>query len=84
MFTDIRTDLSFNLMLRYIAALLRPRLPFYAEADMTLQWDARPWVELALSGHNLLHRSHAEFFSGQANLEEYDRSLFVTLTLRAR
>jgi iron complex outermembrane receptor protein len=84
LFTDIRADLRFNAMLRYVAALPRPHLPAYAEADMTLQWDARPWMELALTGQNLLHRSHPEFFSGQASLEEYDRSVFITLTLRRR
>jgi hypothetical protein len=51
---------------------------------MTLQWDVRPWAELALTGQNLLHRSHPEFFSGQTRLEEYDRSVFITLTLRRR
>jgi iron complex outermembrane receptor protein len=84
LFTDIRPDVRVNAMIRYVAALPRPRLRGYAEADLTLQWDARPWAELALTGHNLLHRSHAEFFSGQSRLEEYDRSLFVTLTLRRR
>jgi iron complex outermembrane receptor protein len=84
LFTDVRTNLRFNVIGRYVAALPRPHLAAYAEADMTLQWDLRPWAELALTGQNLLHRSHPEFFSGQTNLEEYDRSVFVTLTLRRR
>jgi len=84
LFTDIRPDLRFNVMLRYVADLPRPHLDGYAEADMTLQWDVRPWAELALNGQNLFHRSHAEFFSGQTSLEEYDRSVFITLTLRRR
>jgi iron complex outermembrane receptor protein len=84
LFTDIRADLRFNVMLRYVAALPRPRLPAYAEADLTLQWDVLPWAELAFTGQNLLHRSHPEFFSGQSRLEEYERSVFVTLTLRPR
>jgi iron complex outermembrane receptor protein len=84
LFTDLRPDVRFNLMIRYVAALPRPRLPAYAEADMRLQWDVRRWAELALTGQNLLHRSHAEFFSGQTSLEEYDRSVFITLPLRRR
>ena len=83
-FTDIRTNLRFNAMFRYVAALPRPRLAAYGEADITLQWDVRPWAELALTAQNLLHRSHAEFFSGQTSLEQYDRSVFLTLTVRRR
>jgi iron complex outermembrane receptor protein len=83
-FADLQPNVRLNIMTRYVAALPRPRLDGYAEADVTLQWDVRPWAELALVGQDLLHDSHPEFFSGQTLLEEYERSVFVTLTLRRR
>ena len=82
LFTDIRPDLRLNVMARYVAALPRPRLAGYAEADVTLQWDVRRGIELALTGQNLLHGRHPEFFSGQALLEAYERSFFFTITFR--
>jgi len=60
------------------------RVPGYAEADLTVQWDVRPWAELEFVGQNLLHDRHPEFSGGQPNLEEYDRSVFAMLTLRRR
>ena len=81
-FTDLRDDLRLTGLVRYIAALPWPHLPGYAEADVTLQWDIRKGIELSLAGQNLLHDSHPEFTSGQPLLEAYERSFFVTLTLR--
>jgi iron complex outermembrane recepter protein len=83
-FADLRPDLRLNLIGRYVGALPRPHLSAYGEADVTLQWDLRPRIELALVGQNLLHDRHPEFWSGQPNLERYERSVFVTLTYRYR
>ena len=80
-FTDLRPGLRFNLMGRFVSELPRPRVPAYAEADASLQWDVRDGIEIGLHGKNLLHPHHPEFSSGQLLLEEYDRSVFVTLTL---
>ncbi|MEO5822134.1 MAG: TonB-dependent receptor [Vicinamibacteraceae bacterium] len=82
LFADLRPDVRFNVASRYISALPRPHLAAYAEADATLQWDIRRDLELSVHGQNLLHGQHPEFTSGQPNLEEYDRSVFVTVTLR--
>jgi iron complex outermembrane recepter protein len=84
LFTNLTANVRFNVLGRYVAALPRPALPAYAEADVTLQWDVRPWAELAVTGQNLLHDRHPEFTSGQLTLEYYQRSAFVTLTLRRR
>ena len=83
LFTDVRPGLRLNVMGRYVAALQRSSIPAYAEADITLQWDVRPWAEVALVGQNLLHDRHPEF-GGGTSLEEFDRGVFVTLTLRRR
>ena len=81
-FADLRDNLRLTGLLRYISELPDPRLDGYGEADLTLQWDVRRGVELALVGQNLLHDSHPEFYNGQPMLEAYERSVFVTLTLR--
>ncbi len=84
LFTELRPNLRFNFMSRYISALTRPRVAGYAEADLSIQWDFANGFELALHGQNLLHDHHPEFSSGQPNLEEYDRSVYVALAFRGR
>ena len=81
-FADLRENLRLTGLARYIAALPNPHLPAYAEADVSLQWDVRRGIELAVVGQNLLHDNHPEFTSGQPLLEAYERSVFLTLTLR--
>jgi iron complex outermembrane receptor protein len=81
-FADLRDDLRLTGLARYVSELPGPRLAAYAEADVTLQWDVRRGIELSLVGQNLLHDSHPEFTGGQQLLEAYERSFFVTLTLR--
>ena len=81
-FADLRDDLRLTGLARYIADLPSPRLPGYAEADVTLQWDVRKGIELSFVGQNLLHDSHPEFTTGQPMLEAYERSFFVTVTFR--
>ena len=84
LFSDLRPGLRLNVIGRYVAELPRPRVPAYAEADVVVQWDARSWAEIKVVGQNLLHRRHPEFSSGQANLEEYDRGVYLALTIRRR
>jgi iron complex outermembrane receptor protein len=83
LFTDLRPGVRLNVMGRYVDALPRTSIPAYVEADVTLQWDVRPWAELALVGQNLVHDRHAEFGGGTI-VEEFDRGVFLTLTLRRR
>ena len=81
-FADLRDNLRLTALGRYLSALPKPHLDGYGEADLSLQWDVRRGIELALVGQNLLHDRHAEFSNGQPLLEAYERSVFVTLTLR--
>jgi iron complex outermembrane recepter protein len=83
LFADLRDDLRLTILGRFISALPAPRVPAYGEADVTLQWDVRRGVELSFVGQNLLHDRHPEFTSpGQEIIEAFERSVFVTLTLR--
>ncbi|MGI4845676.1 MAG: hypothetical protein ACRYF7_20450 [Janthinobacterium lividum] len=56
-------------------------MPGYHELDLRLAWQARPGVELALAGRNLLHARHPEF--GEAGLRQLaERHVFASATLR--
>lgn len=56
-------------------------MPGYHELDLRLAWQARPGVEPALAGRNLLHARHSEF--GEAGLRQLaERHAFASATLR--
>jgi iron complex outermembrane receptor protein len=58
---DLTGTLRADLALRHVGSLPQPQVPAYSELDARLAWQARPELELALSGRNLLHSEHAEF-----------------------
>jgi len=77
---DLRPGLSADLMLRRVARLPRPAVPGYHELDARIAWQARPDLELALAGRNLLHARHPEF--GAAGLRQLaERAVFASATL---
>jgi iron complex outermembrane receptor protein len=53
-------DLTVDGFLRYVDELERQRVPDYTELNFRIGWRARPDVELALVGADLLHDSHPE------------------------
>lgn len=78
---DLGARVSADLLLRRVARLPQPAVPGYHELDLRLAWQARPGVELALAGRNLLHARHPEF--GAAGLRQLaERHLFASATLR--
>lgn len=78
---DIRPGLSADLMLRRVARLPQPAVPGYHELDARIAWQARPDLELALAGRNLLHARHPEF--GAAGLRQLaERGVFASASLR--
>lgn len=69
------------LLLRGVARLPQPAVPGYHELDVRLAWQARPGVEPALVGRNLLQARHPEF--GEADLRQLaERHVFASATLR--
>ena len=58
---ELAADLQLDLSLRHVGKLTRPAVPGYHELDARIAWQARPNLELALVGRNLLHDQHAEF-----------------------
>jgi iron complex outermembrane recepter protein len=58
---NVTDDLSFDLDFRRIGALPAPASPAYAELSARLAWRVSDFVEVSLTGANLLHRYHEEF-----------------------
>ena len=78
---DLGAKVAADLLLRRVARLPQPAVPGYHEPDVRLAWQARPGVELALTGRNLLHARHPEF--GAAGLRQLaKRHVFASATLR--
>lgn len=78
---ELGSGVSADLLLRRVARLPQPAVPGYHELDVRLAWQARPGVELALAGRNLLQARHPEF--GQAGLRQLaEGHVFASATLR--
>lgn len=78
---ELAPGLQLDLSLRHIGALTQPAVAGYHELDARIAWQARPNLELALVGRNLLHDEHAEF--GDAGLRQtFERSLSMSATLQ--
>jgi iron complex outermembrane receptor protein len=78
---ELARGLAADLLLRRVARLPQPAVPGYHELDARIAWQARPGVELALSGRNLLHARHPEF--GAADMRQLaERSVFASASLR--
>ncbi|MCC2972524.1 TonB-dependent siderophore receptor [Massilia sp. IC2-476] len=78
---DLARGVTADLLLRRVARLPQPALPGYHELDARIAWQARPGVELALAGRNLLHARHPEF--GAAGMRQLaERSVFASASLR--
>jgi iron complex outermembrane receptor protein len=78
---ELGAGLAADLLLRRVARLPQPAVPGYHELDVRIAWQARPGVELALTGRNLLHARHPEF--GEAGLRQLaERHVFASATLR--
>ncbi|MBC8353460.1 MAG: TonB-dependent receptor [Planctomycetes bacterium] len=82
---DIRCDVQFDLMLRYVDAISFEGVPIpsYLELDARLGWQATDQLELSLVGRNLLDNHHPEFigdpFTGDIGTE-VERSVYGVAT----
>ncbi|WP_313707234.1 TonB-dependent receptor plug domain-containing protein [Massilia sp.] len=78
---ELAPGLQLDLSLRHVGALPEPAVPGYHELDARIAWQARPNLELALVGRNLLHDEHAEF--GVPGLRRaFERSLTASAILQ--
>jgi len=78
---ELSSTLQLDFSLRHVGKLTRPAVPGYHELDARIAWQARPNLELALVGRNLLHDEHAEF--GEPGLRQtFERSLGMSAILQ--
>lgn len=80
---DISERVHLDMTLRHVGSLPQPFVPSYRELDLRLGWAARPDLELAIAGDNLLHASHAEFGNAPGR-SVIERNLSLQLTYRFR
>lgn len=74
-----RTELDATV--RHVSALAQPNVPGYTVVNLRLGWQARPDLEVSITGQNLLSARHAEF--GEfATRSYFERSVFLKLTSR--
>jgi iron complex outermembrane receptor protein len=64
---NLSKDFGFDADLRYVGRLPDPRVPAYAELNSNVWWNVSDTTRLSLNGFNLLHASHLEFPSTEAN-----------------
>lgn len=86
---DLRRDVDFDLMARYVDALFGYNVPAYITMDLRLAWRPSKHLELALVGQNLLAADHWEygffnFFNAVNNSEatEVPRGVYGTIAWR--
>ncbi|MEW6373637.1 MAG: TonB-dependent receptor [Pseudomonadota bacterium] len=78
---ELGRGLQLDLSLRHTSGLTQPAVPGYHELDARIAWQARPNLELALTGRNLLHDEHAEF--GEPGMRQtFERSLTMSAILQ--
>jgi iron complex outermembrane recepter protein len=83
---DLRDDLEFDLMSRYVDSLPGLGVPSYITMDLRLAWRARKHLELAVVGQNLLQQDHWEFSgntpAAPVYATEVPRGVYGTVTWR--
>lgn len=74
---SITRDVDFDVNLFAFGRLRQLAIPGYTRLDARLAWRARPGVELAVAGQNLLTPRHPEFggLDTEANATEVPRSV---------
>lgn len=69
---------TLDLTVRRTGALARPAVPAYTNADLRYGWKIHRTVELAVTGQNLIHQSHAEY-GAAASRSLYERAAFLSV-----
>ncbi|HYX45803.1 MAG TPA: TonB-dependent receptor [Sphingomicrobium sp.] len=63
---NLGRSLTFDLHLRAVGRLAEADVPAYAELGGRLAWNVSNHLQLSVSGSNLLHSEHVEYFQGDA------------------
>ena len=81
---DLRHDLEFDLIGRYVDNLPGLAVPTYITMDLRLAWRPRKHLEMAVVGQNLLQNQHLEYnplaSETGAAVTEVPRGVYGTIT----
>jgi iron complex outermembrane recepter protein len=79
---DLKRNVNFDLMGRYVDRLTALGVPSYFEADARIAWQASENMELSFVGQNLLDDHHLEFIDNVAGFTstEVRRTWYAMLT----
>lgn len=75
---DLPGDFELDATIRYVDRLPQIRTPSYTTLDLRLAWQARPGLELAIVGRDLLDEAHPEVRGAVAR--EVGRSVYFMAT----
>jgi len=81
---DLTPRLRWDAWLRRVSSIDKFDIPAYTSLDMRLAWQARPDLELSLTGQNLLDSAHPEYRGGfiQSTPSEIQRGYYLKLDWR--
>ena len=80
---DIRENLEFDMIVRYVDRLVADEVPSYLTMDLRLAYRPRKNLELAVVGQNLLQDHHQEYDGGMTTYtDEVPRGVCGTVTWR--
>jgi len=78
---DLRENLDFDLIFRYVDSLAMLDVPSYTSMDLRLAWRPRKNLEWAIVGQNLLQAHHFEYANiNEGVATEVPRSVYSTIT----
>ena len=77
---DIRENLEFDVIARYVDQLVADGVPSYISMDLRLAYRPRKNLELAVIGQNLLQDQHQEYNGGITTYaDEVPRGVYGTV-----
>ena len=76
---DLPHGMELDATLRHVSRLSNPEVPAYTTVDLRWAWQARPELELSVSGRNLFDGGHGEF-TDPLTRSEFGPGVFVRLS----
>ncbi len=81
-YADLPCRLELGAVVRYIDILSKPYVPDYLSLDVQLGWKLNKWIELSVTGQDLLDDRHPEFVPSNPAPREIVRSFYGKITCR--
>ena len=78
---DFGHGVTWDTYLRNVGMLSHPEVPGYVELNTRVAWNINKWLQVSLSGFNLLHARHLEFVS-DVLVTEVPRSFYAQTRIR--